>query len=97
MKANTTKTKSMTCFPGPEKVHIADHTYTLMLERGGLTQGERQRRRIVCEVCKKDMLAGYLITHLRQIHGSYAMNDSASLSSTLNGNAALFHSVTPPP
>jgi hypothetical protein len=73
LNANTSKTKSMTCEPSPEQGPICDHAYKRRMTGYGFSYKTRQRRKVTCPACDKEMDAGYLARHQREIHGSSGM------------------------
>jgi hypothetical protein len=70
LDANTSKTKSMTCDPRPKQSPISDHANKRRMTRYGFSYKTRQRRKVTCPTCDKEMAAGYLARHQREIHGS---------------------------
>jgi hypothetical protein len=72
LNTNTSKTKSLTCSPGTAKGHTSIQAYKRRMDGDGPIHRSRQSRRSECPVCQKVMAAGYVSTHLRQVHGSHA-------------------------
>lgn len=69
LQTNTTKTKAMTCFPGHIRGPISDEAYRRRMEGEGDSYRARQRRRVSCPECGRDLAAGSLSQHLLSQHG----------------------------
>jgi hypothetical protein len=83
LNANTSKTKSMTCEPQPEQGPISDHAYKRRMTGYGFSYKTRQRRKVTCPTCDKEMAAGYLARHQREIHGSSGMEVEPSIAASI--------------
>ena len=69
LKTNLEKTKAMNCFPACIAGPISDQAYSRRLRGGGLSHGDRRRRRVECPECGKSMKASSLLGHRRNVHG----------------------------
>jgi hypothetical protein len=83
LNTNTSKTKSMTCEPRPEHGPISDHAYTRRMTGYGFSYKTRQRRKVTCPTCEKEMAAGYLARHQREIHGSSGMEVEPPIAASI--------------
>ncbi len=60
LETNTTKTESMTCYPGHIRTLLANQAYERMMTGQGPTYRERQRQRVTCPECQEELAAGSL-------------------------------------
>jgi len=61
------------CYPAHISDRISSPSYKRRMEGGGLSFRERQRTRVVCDLCDKELAKGSLNTHKRTVHGVSAL------------------------
>ena len=69
LRTNVGKTISMTCRPCPEAGNQSEEAYGRKMTGEGPTYRERQKERVECGDCGKDMAAGLLESHCMVQHG----------------------------
>ena len=71
LETNSDKTKAMTCYPHAIRGGVSSESYLRRWgeREGGSTFRARQRRRVTCSVCGKDLAASSLREHMRVQHG----------------------------
>ena len=69
LKTNTTKTKAMICTPGYIATQMSDQQYRRRMRGTGQTYRERQRRRVECSLCNRNLAAASLPSHMLSQHG----------------------------
>ena len=69
LKTNTTKTQALNCTPGHMAGPESSPAYKRRQEGTGDSFRERQRRRVECSQCGKDLAAGSLSVHVQTQHG----------------------------
>jgi hypothetical protein len=75
LRTNVQKTKTMTCTPGYISGQVAVPAYRRRMEGVGESYRERQRRRVECSICGKDLAASSLDSHHRTVHGTVPQGD----------------------
>jgi hypothetical protein len=95
LNANTSKTKSMTCEPRPEQGPICDHAYKRRMTGYGFSYKTRQRRKVTCPTCDKEMDTGYLSIHQREIHGSSAIEVEPSIAALIIRRQYIYNASFP--
>ena len=66
---NVGKTVSMTCRPCPAAGNQSEEAYGRKMKGVGPTYWERQKERVECRDCRKEMAAGLLASHRMLQHG----------------------------
>jgi Zn ribbon nucleic-acid-binding protein len=69
LKTNTTKTQALNCTPGHITGPESSPAYKRRQEGTGDSFRERQRRRVECSQCGKDLAAGSLSVYMQTQHG----------------------------
>ena len=80
LQTNTSKTKTMTCYPGFIRTGHSTAASTRRHTGQGDSYRERQRRRVTCPECNKDLAASSLTQHRRTQHGIEPEIDWATIA-----------------
>ena len=72
LRTNVSKTKTMVCIPGRIRTCQSQETYTERTE-GHAEVRKRKALRVGCNVCREDLAAPSLLSHLTTQHGIYRL------------------------
>jgi hypothetical protein len=95
LNANTSNTKSMTCEPRPEQGPISDHAYKRRMTGYGFSYKTRQWRKVTCPKCDKEMAAGYLSRHQREIHRFSGMEVEPPIAASIVRRQDIYNVSSP--
>ena len=70
LRINTSKTKVMVCVPGQIRTHLTEGVYNNSRE-GLISRDNWLNHRVECDICKKDLAASSLTSHLETQHDVY--------------------------